>query len=84
MSNIARLISQADARSLASMGKEAYVNDASNPDRYFTYPDVAIANGISGGDFPMSNAENNLTGQVTYNSLDGSYPIIKTKKMFPR
>lgn len=82
MSNLARLISQANARSLASMGEEAYVNESAAPDRYFTYPDVAIRLGVGGSDFPMSEAENALTGKLGYSG--GTWPVNKTKKMFPR
>lgn len=82
---IARLISQTDAQSLASLDRLAFVNDTAHPDRYFTYPDVAFSMGISGSDFEMSSAENMLTGQLTYNAAGGgTYPIRKDRKMFPR
>lgn len=79
-----RLITQANARSLASMGQPAFVNDTSSPDRYFTYPDIGDLYGVAGGDFPMSNAENLLTGQLTYDASSGTWPVNKSKRMWPR
>lgn len=82
MTGLAKLISQANARSLASMDQPAFVNDVANPDRYFTYPDVAREFGISGTEFLMSEGENDVTGLLEYSN--GSWPVIKSRKMFPR
>lgn len=64
------------------MNEDAFVNDTTNPDRYFTYPDVAARLGVGGTDFIMSEAENALTGKLEYSA--GTWPVNKTKKMFPR
>jgi hypothetical protein len=85
MAKISRLISQADARSLASMNQRSYCNDTPTPNRYFTYPDLAVTYGISGTDFDMDvTGENPFTGQVTYDAATGSWPVNKSKKMWPR
>lgn len=85
MSNIAVQISESQARYLAINNLEAYANDTPNPDDYYTYPEVAGANfafGTYGAPFVMSGTLNNLTGQLSHSS--GSFPINKSKKMFPR
>lgn len=84
--NYAYPITETEARGLAMASIKAFVNDSPNPDEYFTYPDIAFS--MAGFDpsriFSMSGAENALTGQLKYDAAAGTYPVNKTKKMFPR
>ena len=85
MSKPAVLISQADAEDLARASEPVFINDTANPDRYMTYPDVASSAGITPLSPPFDvTSENPLTAQLTYNASDGTFPIIRTKRMYPR
>lgn len=84
--NYAYPITETEARGLAMASVKAFVNDAPTPDDYYTYPDIAV--NMSGFDptriFVVSAPLNALTGQLKYDSVTGTYPVDKTKKMFPR
>lgn len=85
MSNVVARISEAQGRALAIDNEEVYVNDSAAPDRYFTYIDVATrVFGSQWTPYTLSDGENSLTGKMTYDSTAGTYPINKTKRMFPR
>ena len=83
--NLSYPLTEIEARGLVMLGYPSFADDSKNPDEYFTYYDIALLH-ISGFDgskvFNMSAAQNNLTGQLTYSS--GTFPINKSKKMFPR
>ena len=74
-------ITLAQAQVLAQNSQPAFKLSAA----YLTYPDTATANGITNGeDFTINDSNNDNTGLMEYVVADGTYPIRKDRKMFPR
>jgi len=80
--NVLKITKKA-AQTLANSGQEtAFFLDEQPTEVYLTYNDVAVTG--SKEPFVLQDADVQKTGLVTYNALDGGYPIRKDKKMFPR
>lgn len=84
--NYAYPITETESRGLAMAGIKAFSNEAPTPDDYYTYPEIAF--NLTGFNpariFSMNSALNALTGQLKYDAVTGTWPVDKTKKMFPR
>jgi len=80
ISETAKKITQAQAHNLALNGQPAFAWLSA----YLTYTDVAAANSISGLTIQVNDTINSNTGLIEYVVADGTYPIRKDRKMFPR
>jgi len=81
MSNNVFKITQSDAQHLAQGQLAAFVNQTLSPIEYYTYPDIAASESLSGSAGTISNANNDNTFLIEFAA--GSYPV-RNKKMFPR
>ena len=80
ISENAKKITEAQAHNLALNGQPSFAWQSV----LLTYTDVAAANSISGLNIQVNDTINNNTGLIEYVVADGSYPIRKDRKMFPR